>query len=69
MAFRNGVVAVGGLFVQAAINGHGKLFVAGMAAAEKFFELVPFTGGAFVLAMTGARLFPKESSKVPTAGL
>ncbi len=47
MAFRNGVIAVGGLFVQAAINGHGKLFVAGMAAAEKFFELVSFTGGAF----------------------
>lgn len=47
MGFRNGVIAVGGLFVQAAINSHGKLFVAGMAAAEKFFELVSFTGSAF----------------------
>lgn len=47
MAFRNGVIAVGGLFVQTAINGYGKLFVAGMAAAEKFFELITFTGSAF----------------------
>lgn len=47
MAFRNGVIAIGGLFVQAAINGYGKLFVAGMAAAEKFFELITFTGSAF----------------------
>lgn len=47
MAFRNGVIAVGGLFVQTAINGQGKLFVAGMAASEKFFELITFTGSAF----------------------
>lgn len=47
MAFRNGVIAVGGLFVQTAINGYGKLFVAGMAASEKFFELISFTGSAF----------------------
>lgn len=46
MAFRNGVIAVGGLFVQTAINGYGKLFVAGMAASEKFFELISFTGSA-----------------------
>lgn len=47
MAFRNGVIAAGGLFVQTAINGYGKLFVAGMAASEKFFELITFTGSAF----------------------
>lgn len=47
MAFRNGVIAVGGLFVQTTINGYGKLFVAGMAAAERFFELITFTGSAF----------------------
>lgn len=47
MGFRNGVIAVGGLFVQAAVNSSGKLFVAGMAAAEKFFELITFTGSAF----------------------
>lgn len=47
MAFRNGVIAIGGLFVQAAINGYGKLFVAGMAASEKFFGLISLTGSAF----------------------
>lgn len=47
LAFRNGVIAVGGLFVQTAVNGYGRLFVAGMAAAEKFFELITFTGSAF----------------------
>lgn len=47
MAFRSGVIAVGGLFVQAAINSYGKLFVAGMAASEKFFGLISLTGSAF----------------------
>ena len=46
LAFRNGVISVGGLFVQSAINGCGKLFVAGMAAAEKYFGLVTLTGCA-----------------------
>lgn len=45
--FRNGVIATGGLFVQTFVNGYGKLFVAGMDAAEKFFELITFTGSAF----------------------
>lgn len=45
-AFRNGVISVGGLFVQAAINSHGKLFVAGMTAAHKFFGLLTLIGGS-----------------------
>lgn len=47
LAFRNGVIAVGGLSVQTAINAYSRLFVAGMAAAEKFFELITFTDSAF----------------------
>lgn len=47
VAFRNGVISAGGLFVQAAINGYGKLFVAAMAAAERFFELIALSGSAF----------------------
>lgn len=47
MALRNGVIAVGGLFVQASINSYGKLFVAGMASAEKFFGLISLTGSGF----------------------
>ncbi len=45
-ALRDGVIAIGGLFVQAAINSYGKLFVAGMAAAEKYFGLLNITGNA-----------------------
>lgn len=47
MALRGGVCAVGGLFVQAAINRYGTLFVAGMAAAEKFFGMLSLSGSAF----------------------
>ncbi len=45
-ALRNGVISVGGLFVQAAINGYGKLFVAGMAGANKLFGLLTLLGGS-----------------------
>lgn len=47
MAFRDGVIAVGGLFVQTAINGYGTLFVAGMAASEKYFGLVCLMSDGF----------------------
>lgn len=45
-AFRNGAISVGGLFVQAAINSYGKLFVAGMTASSKFFGLLTLIGGS-----------------------
>ncbi len=51
LAFRNGVISLGGLFVQSAINGYGKLFVAGMTAVERYFGLINLPGdgleGAF----------------------
>ncbi|MEA5013655.1 MAG: MATE family efflux transporter [Candidatus Limiplasma sp.] len=40
MAFRNGVISVGGLFVQNAINQYGALFVAGMAAAKRYYGVM-----------------------------
>lgn len=46
LAFRNGVISLGGLFVQSAINGYGTLFVAGMAAVEKYFGLINLPGDA-----------------------
>ncbi len=45
-AIRNGVISVGGLFVQSAINSYGKLFVAGMTASNKFFGLLTLMGGS-----------------------
>lgn len=47
MAFRDGVIAAGGLFVQKAINGYGTLFVAGMAASEKYFGLICLISDGF----------------------
>lgn len=46
LAFRNGVISLGGLFVQSAVNGYGTLFVAGMAAVEKYFGLLNLPGDA-----------------------
>ncbi len=46
LAFRNGVISLGGLFVQSAINGYGTLFVAGMAVVEKYFGLLNLPGDA-----------------------
>lgn len=41
---RDGVIAVGGLFVQRAINGFGVVFVAGMAAANRYFTVISMSG-------------------------
>lgn len=46
LGFRNGVISVGGLFVQWAINGYGTLFVAGTTAAGKYFNLLQLVAGA-----------------------
>lgn len=43
---RDGVIAVGGLFVQSVINSFGVALVAGMAAASRYFTLMNMTGGA-----------------------
>ena len=41
---RDGVVAVGGLFVQRAVNGFGTAFVAGMTAAQRYFSMLELVG-------------------------
>ncbi len=46
MGFRNGVISVGGLFVQWVINGFGVLFVAGTSAAQKYLDLLQLVAGA-----------------------
>lgn len=46
MGFRNGVISVGGLFVQWVINGFGILFVAGTSAAQKYLDLLQLVAGA-----------------------
>ena len=46
LAFRNGVIALGGLAVQYVINGYGLLFVAGMTAAKRFYGIMEIIGAA-----------------------
>lgn len=46
LGFRNGVISVGGLFVQWAINGYGTLFVAGTSAAKKYLGILQLVAGA-----------------------
>lgn len=46
LGFRNGVISLGGLFVQRAVNGYGALFVAGITAAQKYFDLMQLAAGA-----------------------
>lgn len=38
--FRDGVIAVGGLYVQSFVNGFGTAFVAGLTAARRYFSLM-----------------------------
>lgn len=44
---RDGVIAIGGLFVQSVVNGFGVLFVGGMAAANRFFSVISMSAGCF----------------------
>lgn len=46
LGFRNGVISIGGLFVQWKVNSYGTLFVAGITAAQKYFDLMQLVAGA-----------------------
>ncbi len=43
---RDGVVAVGGLFIQTVINGFGVAFIAGTTAARRYFSMLEMVGAA-----------------------
>ena len=45
-ALRNGVICLGGFFVQKEINRYGTLFVAGLSASERYLSLMTLIGGA-----------------------
>ena len=46
LGFRNGIISIGGLFVQRMINSYGTIFVAATAAAMKYFDLMQLVAGA-----------------------
>lgn len=45
-ALRNGIICLGGFFVQKEINRFGTLFVAGLSASERYLSLMTLIGGA-----------------------
>ncbi len=46
LALRNAVIGMGGLTIQYVVNGYGKLFVAGVAAAGKYFGVMNLLGSS-----------------------
>lgn len=46
LALRNAVIGIGGLTIQYVVNGYGKLFVAGVAAAGKYFGVMNLIGSS-----------------------
>ena len=51
MAFQNGIIAVGGMFVQFAVNGYGVIFIAGFTATNKLYGLLEIAGTSYGYAM------------------
>lgn len=45
-ALRNGVISLGGFFIQREINLYGTLFVAGFSASQRYFSLMVLIGSA-----------------------
>ncbi len=51
MAFQNGIIAVGGMFVQFVVNGYGVIFIAGFTATNKLYGLLEIAGISYGYAM------------------
>ncbi|MCC8101664.1 MAG: MATE family efflux transporter [Clostridiales bacterium] len=51
MAFQNCVIAVGGMIVQAVVNGFGVLFIAGFTATNKLYGVLEIAATSFGYAM------------------
>ena len=51
MALQNGIIAVGGLIIQAVVNGYGVTFLAGYTATNKLFGLLELAAVSFGYAM------------------
>lgn len=71
LAFRNGVISLGGLVIQFVINGYGMLFVAGTTAAKKYFGFMEIIAGGLdgALATYVAQNYGKRSFSRIRAGM
>lgn len=51
MAFQNGIIAVGGMIVQAVVNGFGVAFIAGFTATNKLYGVLEVAATSYGYAM------------------
>lgn len=51
MAFQNGIIAVGGMFVQFVVNSYGVIFIAGFTATNKLYGILEIAGTSYGYAM------------------
>ena len=51
MAFQNGIIAIGGMIVQAVVNGFGVIFIAGFTATNKLYGLLEIAATSYGYAM------------------
>jgi len=51
MAFQNGVIAIGGMILQAVVNGYGVIFIAGYTATNKLYGLLEVAATSYGYAM------------------
>lgn len=51
MAFQNAVIAIGGMIVQAVVNGFGVVFIAGFTATNKLYGLLEIAATSYGYAM------------------
>ncbi|MCM1183625.1 MAG: MATE family efflux transporter [Roseburia sp.] len=51
MAFQNAIIAVGGMIVQAVVNGFGVIFIAGFTATNKLYGLLEIAATSYGYAM------------------
>ena len=71
MAFQNGIIAVGGMIVQAVVNGFGVAFIAGFTATNKLYGVLEVAATSYGYAMvtyTGQNMGAGDKQRV-SAGL
>ena len=67
MAFQNGIIAVGGMIVQAVVNGFGVAFIAGFTATTKLYGILEIAATSYGYAMvtyTGQNLGAGKNERI-----
>ncbi len=67
MSLQNAIIALGGLIIQAVVNGYGVIFLAGFTASNKLFGILEIAGISFGYALVtyvGQNLGAKNVSRI-----